>query len=147
MGFSVLGLALSLAVFAPNLLLVWFPPRPVMERVAVPKVVEVLERSGQALCVTVPVITVGDRPLWWWAIPAAILVVAYWALWVRYLVSGRRLSSLFAPVVGVPVPMALLPVGVFLAGAAWLQNPWIAIAAAVLAAGHIPNSVIAAKPR
>lgn len=110
MGFSVLGLALSLAVFAPNLLLLWFPPRPAMEHVAVPKVVEVLERSGQALCVTVPVITVGDRPLWWWAIPAAILIVAYWALWGRYLLSGRRLSSLFAPVVGVPVPMALLPV-------------------------------------
>ncbi len=73
--------------------------------------------------------------------------MAYWALWVRYLVSGRRRSSLFASIVGLPVPMALLPVGVFLAGAAWLQNPWIAIAAAVLAAGHIPSSLIAAKPR
>lgn len=147
MDFSVLGLALSLVVFVPNLLLLWFPPRPAMERVTVPTIVEILERSGQALCVTVPVITVGARVLWWWAIPVGILVVAYWALWVRYLVSGRRRASLFASIVGLPVPMALLPVGVFLAGAAWLQNPWIAIAAAVLAAGHIPSSLIAAKPR
>ena len=147
MGFSVLGLALSLAVFAPNLLLVRLPPRPALERVAVPKVVEVLERSGQALCVTIPVITEGARVLWWWSIPVGLFIVAYWALWARFLLTGRRRTSLFAPVLGVPVPMALLPVGAFLAGAAWLQNPWIAIAAAVLAAGHIPSSLIAARSR
>ncbi|KJL19671.1 hypothetical protein RN51_03014 [Microbacterium oxydans] len=147
MGFSALGLALSLAVFAPTLLLVWFPARPAIEKVVVPRGVEVLERSGQALCVTVPVITEGARVLWWWSIPVGLFIVAYWALWARFLVTGRRRTSLFAPVLGVPVPMALFPVGAFLAGAAWLQNPWIAIAAAVLAAGHIPSSLIAAKSR
>jgi hypothetical protein len=147
MGFSVLGLALSLAIFAPNLLLLWFPPRPPIEGGEVPRVLEILERSGQALCVTVPAITVGAFVLWWGVLPVGIFVIGYWALWLRYIVSGRQRASLFAPVLRIPVPMALLPVAAFLSGSAWLQNPWIAIAAAVLAAGHIPSSLITARSR
>ncbi|QNA92754.1 MULTISPECIES: hypothetical protein [unclassified Microbacterium] len=144
MGFSVLGLALSLAVFAPNLLLLWFPPRPAIDDDDAPLIVEILERAGQALCVTLPAITVGAFVLWWAVVPVILCVAGYWALWVRFLASGRRRASLFAPALGIPVPMAVLPVAAFLAGAAWLGNPWIALAAVVLAAGHVPRSLIAA---
>ena len=147
MGFSVLGLALSLAIFAPSLSLIWFPPRPALPTGAAPRPLTVLERAGQALCVTIPAITVGASVGWWWFPLVAVLVLAYWALWVRFLVTGRRLEALFGPVWGVPAPMALLPVAAFLAGAAWLENPWVAIAAAVLAAGHIPSSLITARAR
>jgi len=147
MGFSGLGLALSLAVFAPNLLLLRFPPRPPIGHVEVPTVFVILERAGQALCVTVPAITVGTSMHWWWLIPVSVLVLGYWGLWVRFLAAGRPLEALFGPVLGVPVPMALLPVATFLAGAVWLANPWVAIAAVVLAVGHIPSSVITARSR
>lgn len=147
MGFSALGLALSLAIFAPSLSLAWFPPRPAVPAGVVPRPVTVLERAGQALCVTIPAITVGASVSWWWFPLVAALVLAYWALWVRYLATGRHLAALFGPVWGMPVPMALLPVVAFLAGAAWLENPWVAIAAAVLAAGHIPSSLITARAR
>lgn len=147
MGFSVLGLALSLAIFTPSLSLVWFPPRPAVPAGVAPRPVTVLERAGQALCVTIPAITVGASVSWWWFSLVAALVLAYWALWVRYLAIGRPLAALFGPVWGVPVPMALLPVAAFLAGAAWLENPWVAIAAGVLAAGHIPSSLITARAR
>lgn len=60
MGFSLLGLAVSLAIFLPNLLLIPFPPRPKLEGPAVPRVLLVFERAGQALCMTVPVLI---RPL------------------------------------------------------------------------------------
>ena len=145
MGFSALGLTLSLAIFLPSLLLLRFPPRPALPAGAVPRALEVLERAGQALCVTVPAITLGGSVLWWWLAPVVVLIVAYWMLWVRYVVAGRPLSALFGRFWGVPVPMALLPVAAFLAGAMWLENPWVAMAAAVLAAGHIPSSVIMAK--
>lgn len=42
--------------------------------------------------------------------------------------------------------MALAPVAAFLGAAAWLQNPWIALAAVILAIGHIPASLLAARP-
>jgi hypothetical protein len=147
MGFSALGLALSLAIFAPSLSLAWFPPRPAVPAGVAPRPVTVLERAGQALCVTIPAITVGASVSWWRFPLVGALVLAYWALWVRFLATGRPLAALFGPVWGVPVPMALLPVAAFLAGAAWLENPWVAIAAAVLAAGHIPSSLITARAR
>lgn len=147
MGFSALGLALSLAVFAPSLSLIWFPPRPTLPVGVVSRPLEVLERAGQALCMTVPAITLGAPVHWWWFPLVAVLVLAYWALWARFLATGRRLAALFGPVWRVPVPMALLPVAAFLAGAAWLGNPWMAIAAMLLAAGHIPSSLITSRHR
>lgn len=43
--------------------------------------------------------------------------------------------------------MAILPVVVFLASAAWLSNPWIAAAAVILAVGHIPAALLIARAR
>ncbi|MCT2225534.1 hypothetical protein [Microbacterium paraoxydans] len=145
MGFSLLGLAVSLAIFLPNLLLIPFPPRPKLESPAVPRVLLVLERAGQALCMTVPAITATGPIVWGWAVPVALAVLAYGALWIRYLRRGRSGSALFDTVLGIPVPMALAPVAAFLGTAAWLQNPWIALAAVVLAVGHIPTSLLAAR--
>lgn len=145
MGFSLLGLAVSLAIFLPNLLLIPFPPRPKLESPAVPRVLLVFERAGQALCMTVPAITATGATAWGWAVPVALAVLAYGALWIRYLRRGRPASALSDTVLGIPVPMALAPVAAFLGTAAWLQNPWIALAAVVLAVGHIPTSLLAAR--
>ncbi|RKS86277.1 hypothetical protein DEU37_2643 [Microbacterium sp. AG790] len=145
MGFSPHGLVLSIALFAPSLLLVRFPPHPAPTSVGVPRSLVALERVGQVLCVTVPVITVGGDVRWWWALPVSLLVVAYGALWIRFVAGGCRLDLLFGPVWGIPVPMAVLPVAAFLAGSAWLANPWMAVAAVVLAAGHLPSSLFTAR--
>ncbi|WP_136051817.1 hypothetical protein [Microbacterium sp. K36] len=145
MGFSLLGLAVSLAIFVPNLLLIPFPPRPKLESPAVPRVLLVFERAGRALCMTVPAITAAGPLAWGWAVPVALAVLAYGALWIRYLRRGRPRSALFDTVLGIPVPMALAPVATFLGTAAWLQNPWIALAAVILAIGHIPTSLLAAR--
>lgn len=145
MGFSLLGLAVSLAIFLPNLLLIPFPPRPKLESPAVPRVLLVFERAGQALCMTVPAITAAGPIARGWAVPVVLAVLAYGALWIRYLRRGRPASALFDTVFGIPVPMALAPVVAFLGAAAWLQNPWIALAAVILAIGHIPMSLLAAR--
>ena len=65
-GFSPLGLAVSVAVFAPNLLLLVFSPREAQPIVRVPRPVSWLEREGLALCLVVPTITAltGYYKLW-----------------------------------------------------------------------------------
>jgi hypothetical protein len=78
------------------------------------------------------------------AVGLAVLA-GYDALWARYLVTGRAEATLYRPWRAVPVPMAVLPVVVFLATAACLGNAWIAVAAAVLAAGHIPAAALIAR--
>jgi hypothetical protein len=144
-GFSLFGLIVGIAVLAPNFLLLAFPPHDLVPVVRTPLLLLWLERAGQALCLVVPAITQPGHLIWWWSIPAALALVAYYALWARYLASGRRLTLLYDTVWRIPVPMAILPVVVFLAAAAWLSNPWIAIAALLLAAGHIPVAVITSR--
>lgn len=140
-----MGLAVGLAVLAPNVLLVWFPPTIAVPTARVPRSLRWLERAGQALCLVVPAITRAGEVVGWWAIPALIALAGYYVLWARYLLTGRAGPTLYASWWMVPVPMAICPVVVFLSTAAWLSNPWIAITAVVLAAGHILVSVTIAR--
>jgi len=144
-GFSTLGLIVGLAVLAPNLLLVLFPPRTPPPTSHVPRPLGWIERAGQALCLVVPAITQPGVIAGWWAIPVLSGLAGYYALWARYLLSGRAGATLYRSWWVVPVPMAILPVAVFFSAAAWLSNPWIALAAAILAVGHIPASAIIAR--
>lgn len=138
------GLLVSLAVLAPNLLLLRFPPRDGYPDARVPRVLVILERSGQALCVTVPAITEPGPLRGGWSAAVAGGVLLYGGLWARYLRTGCRVRVLYAPFAGIPVPMAIAPVVVFLATAAWLANPWIAGSAVLLGIGHIPASLMRA---
>lgn len=143
--FSPFGLAVSLAVLAPNLLMIAFPPRDPAPSVLVPWPLTWLERAGQALCLVVPAITAAGELRWWWLAPAAVALATYYGLWGRYIASGREFATLYRPLWMVPVPMAILPVVVFLSAAVWLSNGWIAAAAVVLAAGHVPASALIAR--
>ncbi|MDR5701859.1 hypothetical protein [Agromyces aerolatus] len=140
MGFSPIGLVVSLAVLTPNLLLLRYPPRDGLPDVVVPWPFGWLERAGQALCLVVPAVTSPGGVEWAWSLPTIGCLAAYLALWVRYLVRGRHAHLLFRGPWGLPIPMAILPVLVFLGLSAWLTNPWIAASAVVLAAGHLPTS-------
>ncbi|MET3860535.1 hypothetical protein ABIE38_001457 [Dietzia sp. 2505] len=144
MEFHPEGLILSLAVLAPSLLLARFPPREPLPRSSVPGPVRWIERAGQALCLVVPAVGASGTVVWWWGVPAISALIAYYALWARYLATGRRAVSLYWWR-RVPAPMAILPVVVFLAAAGWLSSPWIAAAAVVLAVGHLPVSLSAAR--
>lgn len=141
MGFSLLGLIVSIVVLAPNLLLLRFPPRGRNIVAQVPQPLGWVERAGQALCLVVPAVTQPGAIVWWWVAPAAVALATYYGLWGRYLV-GREQALLYASLWRVPVPMAVTPVVVFLSAAAWLGNPWIALAAVILAAGHIPVALL-----
>lgn len=144
MGFSPWGLGISLAVLAPTFLLWVLPPRSPLPQPRVPGVLAVLERSGQALCLVVPAVTLPGAMSVWWAVPGGLALVAYYALWARYVVE-RTPDSLYRRTWALPVPMAALPVLVYLAASGLLGNPFIAASAVVLAAGHVPASLIIAK--
>lgn len=89
MGFSPLGLMVSLGVLAPNLLLAWLPLRAPLPSVRVPAPLRWLERAGQALCMVVPAITTPGNVVWWWVLPVVGGLACYYVLWGRYLADGR----------------------------------------------------------
>jgi hypothetical protein len=144
-GFSFLGLMVAVAVLSPNLLLLRFPPRDGFPSVRVPSLLSGLERAGQGLCLVVPVITEPGLVRWGWIVVGAAGLAGYYALWVRYLATGRLSATLYGPAWRIPVPMAVLPVVVFLAAGFWLSNAWVIGSALVLAGGHVPASLIIAR--
>lgn len=142
---SPLGLAVALAVLAPSLLMIGAASHGGERSARMPPLLVWLERAGQGLCVVVPVMTEPGPLRWGWSGLLAAALAGYYALWVRYLAAGRARAALYQALWRIPVPLAILPVVVFLAAAAWLSNPWIAASAAVLAAGHVPASVIVSR--
>ena len=145
MDFSPLGLIIGLAVIAPNFVLLWLPPRVPTPGARVPLPLAWVERAGQALCLVVPAITAPGPTVGWWSAPTIAALVGYYALWARYSFTGRDGTTLYRPWRRVPVPMAILPVIVFLSGAGWLSNVWMAGSALLLGIGHIPASLIIAR--
>ncbi|MCM3661459.1 hypothetical protein M3148_10740 [Georgenia satyanarayanai] len=144
MGFSPLDAVVSVAVLLPSLLLLPSPP-PDLPSPPLPTALSLAERASQTLCLTVPAVTVPGRVSWFWAVPVALVPAAYYGLWARYLTGGRASADLYRRLWGLPVPMAVTPVLAFLSVAAWLCNPWIAGAAVVLAAGHVPASAMTVR--
>ena len=67
----------------------------------------------------------------------ALALGFYYAGWARYALKGHRFSLLFAPMLGVPLPMAISPVIYFLAAAVFLRSWPLGIAALLLGVGHV----------
>jgi hypothetical protein len=140
-GFSPAGLIVSLLILAPSLLLLVWPahgqPRPVP---SAGRILSIAERAGQVGCLTLPAIT-GSEPTTDWLLVGIIVCVAvFYALWLRYLLTGRRSSMLYRHLGPIPVPMAVFPVLAFLALAGWLASWWVLGAAVVLATGHLATA-------
>jgi hypothetical protein len=142
-----LGGIISLAVLLPNLLLLALPPEgipPQQARQDQPRrIIEIIERLGQVGCFAIP---------FFYPIPALrevsvdVLVVMglalgfYYAGWARYALKGHRFVLLYAPLLGVPLPMAISPV-VYFAAASVLLSSWpLAFSVVLLAIGHLSVS-------
>ena len=70
-----------------------------------------------------------------------ISLAFYYAGWIRYFKNNREYSLLFSPMAGIPVPLAVSPIVFFLFAAIILRSPYLFVAAAILAIGHIPVSL------
>jgi hypothetical protein len=142
-GFSWVGLVIGAAVLAPNLLVVFFPPRDGLPVVRVHPALALLERVGQTGCLALLALA-GDRfsrqQPGAWAVLLVISVLAYYSLWARYLLGGRTSDLLFAHLGFLPIPMAVFPVLAFGSAAAWASSGALGVAVVILAVGHFAVS-------
>ncbi len=139
-----LGGVITLAVLLPNLLVlalrpVGIPPEPARKDRRI-QGMEILERLGQVGCFAIP---------FFYRLPAphsasldALVVMAlalgfYYAGWARYALKGHRFVLLFAPLMGVPLPMAVSPVVYFAAASIFLGSWLLALTTVLLAIGHL----------
>ena len=139
-----MGWLIPLLVLLPNVLMVWFPPTEKPEDASgVNWWLEALERLGQASVFVIPCFY---RIRFQNTITTVILAVmslalgCYYLCWWRYVQQGHRYALLFAPLWRIPLPMAVMPVIYFGAGAALLHSWPLAAATVVFASGHLAVS-------
>ena len=139
-----MGWLIPLLVLLPNVLMVRFPPteRP-GDASGVNRWLQALERLGQAGVFVIPCfyrIRIQDTMAVVSLAALALALVAYYLGWLRYMRQGRRYALLFAPLWGIPLPMAVMPV-IYFGAAAVLVRSWpLAAATGVFAIGHLAVS-------
>jgi len=141
-GFSWVGAAFLAGLFVPNL--VWaLAARPAdYDASTEPAVLRVLERVGQVLTVAAALLlsdtNAGPWSPWsWWLVAATALMVVYEAAWVRYFASRRTVRDFYRSFLGVPAPLATLPVAAFLLLGVYGRVLPLVGAVLVLGVGHI----------
>lgn len=145
--FHIISLIIPLVVLLPNVLYWAWPPIEIPSSVQAIQVhpgLKVTEGLGRVGVMVVPL---------FYAIPMnrsvdrlglAIMILAmlfYLVGWTRYLGKARRYRWLFAPLWGIPVPMAVMPVIYFLAASLLLDSIPMLTSAVILGIGHIPASL------
>ncbi len=139
------GGLISIAILLPNILWLFFPPVSIPAAATgfsspVSRLLHLLEGVGRVAAFTIPFFC-------WIEVQSGLSVIGlivllgalaiYYAGWIRYFRRGREYAALFAPLIGVPVPMAISPVVCFLAASLVVQSGWLAMAAVTLGVGHI----------
>lgn len=145
LSFSWLGLVLFALPMLINLAYVMFPPaEEAKPDGAVPRWVERIEQVSRAaylFAVTLLVSREPVEPRSVWLFLAALFLLLYYAVWVRYFAGGRKIALLRRAFLFVPMPLVVFPVLYFLCAAVWLHNVPAVLLMMVFGAAHLTVSL------
>lgn len=140
-GFSYVGLIYLVMLLVPNIL--WTKYRQTDgDDITESRVLVLLERIGQASCFCL-VLIFSDfnlapfTPWSLWLIASFLLMVGYEICWVRYFTGEHIATTLYRSFLGIPLPLATLPVTAFLLLGVYGRVIWLIVAAVVLGVGHV----------
>ncbi len=143
--FSWIGLVIFALPMLINIAYVMFPPAGKAEQPAAVthwiEIVEQISRIAYLFAVTLLVSreTLSFRSVWFSL--AAVFLVLYYAVWLRYFMGGREIALLSRSFLFVPMPLAVFPVLYFLCAAIWLKNLPAAIIMVIFGAAHLAVSL------
>ena len=122
-----------------------FPPVGKAEQgAAVPRWIEIVEQVSRIAYLTAITLLVSRGPIqfqsvWLWF--AALFLILYYAVWIRYFVGGREIALLNRVFLFAPVPLAVFPVFYFLCAAVWLHNLPAVKLMTIFGAAHLTVSI------
>ena len=143
--FSWIGLVIFALPMLINIVYVMFPPAGKAEQPAAVthwvEIVEQISRIAYLFAVTLLVSreTLSFRSVWFSL--AAVFLILYYAVWLRYFMGGREIALLSRSFLFVPMPLAVFPVLYFLCAAIWLHNLPAAIIMVIFGAAHLTVSL------
>ena len=140
------GGVIPILVLLPNLLIVFFPPKTLVNDSSTSsrlKIISIIERVGQIGCIIIPffyqihISTMTDKVV---AGSMIGILAIYYAGWIRYLIKGRGEEWFYRPMVGIWLPMVIVPVVYFLFSSFLLKTILLLMATLIFAIGHITVS-------
>lgn len=140
-GVSYIGIIFLLLLTIPNLIWTKYQPEG-YDSSHENKQLLVLERVGQVAC-TICLIIFSDYNIksftaWsWWFIIACILMIMYEICWIRYFIGKHTLLDFYRSFLGIPVPLASLPVIAFLLLGVYGKVIWMIVSSIIIGIGHI----------
>ena len=143
--FSWIGLVIFALPMLINIAYVMFPPAGKAEQAAaVTHWIEIVEQISRIAYLFAVMLLVSRENLSFrsvWFSLAAVFLVLYYAVWLRYFMGGREISLLNCSFLFVPMPLAVFPVLYFLCAAIWLHNLPAAIIMMIFGAAHLTVAI------
>ena len=143
--FSWIGLVIFALPMLINIAYVMFPPAGKAElAAAVTHWVEIVEQISRIAYLFAVMLLVSRENLSFrsvWFSLAAVFLILYYAVWLRYFMGGREIALLSRSFLFVPMPLAVFPVLYFLCAAIWLHNLPAAIIMVIFGAAHLTVSL------
>ena len=145
LSFSWVGLVVFALPMLINVIYAIFPPTGDVGQVKnVTKWVEVIENVSRiAYLILMTFLVNKDAPYYLnvWLVLAAIFLILYYVVWIRYFIGKRDVALLAKTFLFVPIPLAIFPVLYYLFAAIWVGNYPAAIVMIIFGAAHITVSV------
>ena len=145
LSFSWVGLVVFALPMLINIAYAVFPPVEKAEQGAVvPHWIEIVEQISRIAYLAAITLLVSREPIqfqsvWLWL--AALFLILYYAVWIRYFAGGREIALLNRAFLFVPMPLAVFPVLYFLCAAVWLHNLPAVILMTIFGAAHLTVSI------
>lgn len=144
LSFSYIGLIVFALPMIINIFYAVFPPvGEVTESSSAARWVEIVEKVSRIAYLFAVTLLVSNNPLNFrsaWLYIAAVFLILYYAVWIRYFVGGRDVALLGKPFLFVPMPLAIFPVLYYLCAAVWLGNIPAVILMLIFGAAHLTVS-------
>lgn len=142
-GFSYIGLIFLLMLFIPNI--IWTKYKPEKYEKAAQnenKILLAFEKTGQAAATCSALIfsdfNINGISAWsLWLLASFLLMILYEICWIRYFRSKHKLSDFYGNFIGIPLPLATLPVAAFILLGIYGRVIWLIAASVILGIGHI----------
>ncbi|GGG12084.1 hypothetical protein GCM10010912_65640 [Paenibacillus albidus] len=142
--FYPISLLIPLMVMLPNLLFVRFKPQNVRAGTKKNPILIAAEGVGRFAVMIVPLFFQVHLHASYEIIALLMMscsLFMYYLGWGRYYSNLREYKLLFAPMLGIPVPLAIAPSLYFLFSAVILHSGYMVIFSVIFAVGHITNSL------